>query len=490
MSMKQIADWALDTARHRAAQYADVRIVNDRSRSLATKNGKVGHAGSSESLGIGIRVLVNDSWGFASTDDLSRAAIDRTTAEAVQIAKASARVKEHPVRLAPEPPAKIDWASPCKVDPFTTSVEQNLELLTSIDRELMAVEGVTLAESGLTFGRHEQWFYNTEGSEIHQTRTVTGAGFTVYSFQGSEIQKRSYPNSFGGQHQNKGYELIEELKLLEHARPIAEQAVGLHKADQCPQGDMTLLLGSSQLGLQIHESIGHPIELDRVLGMEANFAGTSFLTLDKLRQLRYGSDIVNVVADATEQHGPGLGTFAYDDEGVEAQCTPIITNGLFTGYISSRETAHTIGENRSNGTMRAEGWNRIPLIRMTNISILPGEKPLTFEQLLADTDDGIYMETNRSWSIDDKRYNFQFGCEIGWEIKGGKLGRMFKNPSYSGITTEFWNSMDAICSRDQWLLWGTPNCGKGQPMQTMGTGHGAAPARFRNVKIGTAYKGK
>jgi TldD protein len=252
---------------------------------------------------------------------------------------------------------------------------------------------------------------------------------------------------------------------------------------------MNLVLDSSQLGLQIHESIGHPIELDRVLGYEANFAGTSFLTLEKLRTLRYGSDLVNVVADATEQHGPGLGTFAYDDEGVQAQCTPIISKGLFTGYISSRETAHTIGETRSNGTMRAEGWNRIPLVRMTNISILPGEKPLTFDQLIADTDDGIFMQTNRSWSIDDKRYNFQFGCEIGWEIKGGKLGRMFKNPSYSGITTEFWNSMDAICSRDQWTLWGTPNCGKGQPMQTMGTGHGASPARFRNVKIGTAYKG-
>ena len=172
-----------------------------------------------------------------------------------------------------------------------------------------------------------------------------------------------------------------------------------------------------------------------------------------------------------------------------AQCTPIITNGLFTGYLSSRETAPAIGENHSSGTMRAEGWNRIPLIRMTNISILPGSKPLTLDQLIASTDHGIFFQTNRSWSIDDKRYNFQFGTEIGWEIKGGKLGRTLKNPSYSGITTEFWNSMDAICSRDQWTLWGTPNCGKGQPMQTMGTGHGASPARFRNVKVGSAYRG-
>jgi TldD protein len=283
--------------------------------------------------------------------------------------------------------------------------------------------------------------------------------------------------------------LIAELKLMENARRIAEEAVALHKADKCPQGHSTIILDSSQLGLQIHESVGHPIELDRVLGMEANFAGTSFLTLEKLRTLKYGTELVNVVADATPEHGPGLGTFAYDDEGVQAQCVPIIQNGLFTGYLSSRDTAAMIGRDRSGGNMRAESWNRVPIVRMTNISILPGEKPLTLDQLIADTDDGVFMQTNRSWSIDDKRYNFQFGCEIGWEIKGGKIGRMLKNPSYSGITTEFWNSMDAICDRSQWTLWGTPNCGKGQPQQVMGTGHGASPARFRNVRIGSAFQG-
>jgi TldD protein len=279
------------------------------------------------------------------------------------------------------------------------------------------------------------------------------------------------------------------MKLVENARRVGEESVALHRAEQCPEGTHTIILDGSQLGLQIHESVGHPIELDRVLGMEANFAGTSFLTLEKLGHLRYGSDLVNVVADARQEHGPGLGTFAYDDEGVAAQSTPIITNGLFTGYLSSRETAHTIGAVRSGGTLRAEGWNRLPMIRMTNISILPGEKPLSLEQLIASTDDGIYMETNKSWSIDDKRYNFQFGCEIAWEIKKGKRTRVLKNPSYSGITTEFWNSMDAICSRDEWTLWGTPNCGKGQPQQVVGTGHGASPARFRKVRVGTAYQG-
>jgi TldD protein len=489
MSMKEIASWALNTATQRGATYCDVRLVDDRQRALMTKNGTVAHASDSETLGIGIRVIANGAWGFASTDNLSRESVEKTAAQAVSIAQASARVKETDLRLAPEKAAVADWTTPHRIDPFTTSLQQNLDLLMRVDAELRKVEGITLAEANVNFRRYEQWFYSSEGADIHQKRFVTGAGFDVYSFAGTEIQKRSYPNSFGGQYQNKGYELVEELDLVGNARRVAEQAVALHKADQCPQGRFNLVLDSSQLGLQIHESVGHPIELDRVLGMEANFAGTSFLTTDKLRNLRYGSDLVNVVADATEAHGPGLGTFAYDDEGVAAQCTPIITKGEFTGYLTSRETAHTIGENRSNGTMRAEGWNRIPIIRMTNISILPGEKPLTFDELINGTDDGIYMQTNRSWSIDDKRYNFQFGCEIAWEIKGGKLGRMLKNPSYSGITTEFWNSMDAICSRDQWTLWGTPNCGKAQPMQTMGTGHGASPARFRNVKIGTAFKG-
>jgi TldD protein len=487
--MKDVASWALNIASLRGATYADARIVDDRSRALSTKNGKVGGASVSESLGIGVRVLADGAWGFAASDDLGRVAVETAAGKAVEIARASARVKQQDVRMAPEKPAVAEWTSAFKIDPFTTSVEQNIDLLLKIDSELRSVAGVTLAETNMNLRREEQWFFSSEGANIHQTKYTTGAGYAAYAFAGSEIQKRSFPSSFGGQWQNKGYELIDELKLLENARRIGEETVALLKADKCPEGRLPVILESSQLGLQIHESVGHPIELDRVLGMEANFAGTSFLTLEKLRALRYGSDLVNIVADAREEHGPGLGTFAFDDEGVPAQCTPIISEGLFTGYLSSRETAHTIGLNRSGGTLRAEGWNRLPIIRMTNISILPGKAPLSLEQLIADTDHGIFMQTNRSWSIDDKRYNFQFGCEMGWEIKGGKKIRMIKNPSYSGITTEFWNSMDAICSRDEWTLWGTPNCGKGQPQQVMGTGHGASPARFHNIKVGSAYKG-
>jgi TldD protein len=487
--MKNAADLALDAATVRGVTYGDARLVSIRNRSLTSKNGRVGHASESESLGIGVRVIADGAWGFAASADLSRAAVEATAARAVEIAKASAGVKREDVRLAPESAAVAEWTTPIKVDPFTISVEQSLDLLLRVDAEMRAVAGVTLAETGMNFQREESWFLSSEGADIHQTKYSTGAGYTAYAFAGSEIQKRSYPNSFGGQWQNRGYEQIEEMKLLENARRVAEEAVALHHADQCPAGAYTVVLDGSQLGLQIHESIGHPIELDRVLGMEANFAGTSFLTLEKLGKLRYGSELVNVVADARPEHGPGLGTFAYDDEGVAAQSTPIITNGRFTGYLSSRETAHAIGAARSGGTLRAECWNRLPMIRMTNVSILPGERPLTLEQLIAATDDGIYMETNKSWSIDDKRYNFQFGCEIAWEIKHGKRVRMLKNPSYSGITTEFWSSMDAICSRDEWAIWGTPNCGKGQPQQVVGTGHGASPARFRNIRVGSAYRG-
>jgi TldD protein len=244
-------------------------------------------------------------------------------------------------------------------------------------------------------------------------------------------------------------------------------------------GVTTVILDGSQVALQIHESCGHPIELDRVLGTEAAFAGTSFLTTDKLDGFMYGSDLVNMTADATIPGG--LGTFGYDDEGVPAQSTPIVREGRFMGYLTSRETAAALGQ-RSNGAMRASGWNRIPLIRMTNVSLEPGT--WTLNDLIADTDDGVYMETNRSWSIDDKRLNFQFGTEIGREIKNGKLGDLIKNPTYTGITPRFWGSCDAIVNRDGWVVWGTPNCGKGQPEQVAHTGHGASAARFRNVQVG------
>ena len=483
--MEEIGGWALETAKGRGASYADVRVMDIRLRDISTKNGEVGTLSESESLGVGVRVIASGSWGFASTDRLTREGVQACAAEAVAIAKASALAKIENVALAPESAYVDVWQNPYLKDPFRIPVERQIDLLLAADKEMRRVKGVTVAEGSMAFRRIDQLFVSSIGSSIRQTKVQSGAGIVALSFSGNELQKRSYPNSFGGQHMLRGYELIEELDLVGNAQRVGEECVALHSAAQCPQGQSTIILDSSQLGLQIHESIGHPIELDRVLGMEANFAGMSFLTTDKLRKLKYGSDIVNVVADARLEHGPGLGTFAYDDEGVPAQCIPVISNGLFTGYLSSRETAPAIGEKRSGGTVRCESWNRLPMIRMTNISINPGT--WKYDDLIADTESAILMETNRSWSIDDRRYHFQFSTEIGWEIKGGKKGRMIKNPSYSGITTEFWNSCDAICSRDYWTLWGTPNCGKGQPQQTMGTGHGASPARFRNVKVGVAF---
>ncbi|HKV24271.1 MAG TPA: TldD/PmbA family protein [Candidatus Acidoferrum sp.] len=483
--MYDLAVAALDTAKLRGAAYADVRVMHLRQRDLTTKNGQVGTLAQSESIGLGIRALANGAWGFASTDRLTREGVAACAAEAVSIAKASALAKREDVLLASETSYIDSWQCPFRKDPFEIPLETQLALLLAADAEMRCVKGVTLTETGMQFRKIDSWFASSAGSRIHQRKMITGCGIAATSFQGDEIQKRSYPNSFGGQHTLEGYELVDSLQLLKHAPIIAEEAAALHSAAQCPEKSGTLILGSSQLGLQIHESVGHPIELDRVLGQEANFAGTSFLTLDQLNKLRYGSDIVNVVADARLDHGPGLGTFAYDDEGVPAQCTDIIKDGQFRGYLSSRETAHLVGLSRSSGAMRTESWNRLPIIRMTNISLKPGT--WKFDDLIADTDDAILMETNRSWSIDDRRYQFQFSTEIGWEIKGGKKTRMLKNPSYSGITTEFWNSCDAICSKDFWTLWGTPNCGKGQPMQTMGTGHGASPSRFRNVRIGAAF---
>ena len=493
--MIDVALQAIDAATGLGAAYADARLLNAREQGIVIRNGEVATLADTESIGLGIRVIVNDArgwgfWGFAATDELTRPAVEAAAREAVAIGRASALASDERMRLylAPRPPVTDEWRSPAAQDPFAVSLDRKISLLMAVDAAVRRVPGVSLSRGYLSFTRLHKIFVSSDGARITQWLTYSGAGFDATSFRDGEIQKRSYPNSFGGQYQLKGYELVDELALEAHAQRVGEEAVALHGAAQCPQRATTLILDSSQLGLQIHESIGHAIELDRMLGYEANYAGTSFLTLPMLNSFEYGSPIVNVVADATIAHGPGLGTFAYDDEGVPAQSVPIITRGRLTGLLTSRETAAAVGASRSGGSMRADGWNRIPLIRMTNVSLLPDAKgPATLDALIADTDDGVYMETNRSWSIDDKRLHFQFGTEIGWEIKKGKRGRMLKNPSYGGITPPFWRSCDAICGPAAWTLWGTPNCGKGQPPQTIGTGHGASPARFRNVDVGVAY---
>jgi TldD protein len=359
------------------------------------------------------------------------------------------------------------------------AIETKLDLLLNADEIIRRNRKVKISEAFMGSYKTDKTFASTEGSYIEQGVIECGAGISATAIEKSEVQIRSYPNSFRGNFATQGYEWIERLALAEHAEKVADEASQLIVAKPCPSKTTTLVLDNSQLALQIHESIGHPIELDRILGTEASYAGTSFIKPEMVGHFRYGSDLVNIFADAT--HPGGLGTFGYDDEGIRAQRVPIISNGILVNLLTSRETAEFLGK-ETNGTMRADGWNRIPLIRMTNINLEPGE--WTLDQLIEDTEEGLFLTTNRSWSIDDKRINFQFGTEIGWEIKNGKLGDMVKNPTYTGITPKFWASCDAIANRDYWQMWGTPNCGKGEPGQVAHVGHGAAPARFTNVQVG------
>ena len=477
--MKDLADRALDLASARGAGYADIRIGHRDSRSVVVKNGKVEALSNMESRGFGVRVLVNGAWGFASSSILAGEEIDRVTALAVDVARASSTVKRHDVDIGPPVKIRASYRTPMRIDPFSVPVDKIIETLLAADAAMRGVKGITVSEAGAEMLRDTVTFASTEGSYIEQVLTDMGGGIEATAAGRDDVQKRSYPNSFG-RHQGKaGYEFFEDMDLPGNAERIALEAVQLLDAPQCPSGVTTIILDATQLALQLHESCGHPTELDRVFGTEAAYAGTSFLTTDRLGNFRYGSEIVNVVADATAPSG--LGTFGYDDEGVPAQRTPIISSGVFVGYLTSRETASQIGQT-SNGCARADGWNRIPLVRMTNLNLEPGDWEL--DDLIADTDEGIFMQTNKSWSIDDKRLNFQFGTEIAWEIKKGRLGRILKNATYAGITPEFWRSCDAICSRKHWNIWGTPNCGKGQPVQIARVGHGTAPARFRDVQVG------
>ncbi len=477
--MKELTDRALSLAEAKGATYADIRIVRRTSQTIAVKNGAVASLENYTTAGFGVRVVVDGAWGFAASARLEPSEVDRVTASAVKIARASALFKLEPVNLG-EPVTNVGvYRTPIQIDPFTVPLDKKLELLLDADAAMRKVKGIMVTEAGAAFIREEKTFANSEGAYVEQEIVETGGGLEALAVGDNEVQKRSYPNSFGRHQGTAGYELLESMDLVGNAPRVAEEAVTLLSAPLCPSGVTTLILGATQLALQVHESCGHPIELDRVMGTEAAYAGTSFLTLDKLGTFRYGSPIVNIVADATI--AGGLGTFGYDDEGVEAQRVPIVRRGTFVGYLTSRETAAQLGQ-RSNGAMRSDGWYHIPLIRMTNINLEPGE--WEFDDLVADTDDGIYMEMDKSWSIDDKRLNFQFGTEVAYQIKKGKMGTLYRNATYTGITPQFWAGCDAICSENHWNVWGTPNCGKGQPSQVAHVGHGAAPARFRNVQVG------
>ena len=477
--MKELAETALNAAQLKGAAYADVRISHHVQQNLTVKNGGLTSVSDDASEGFGVRVIVDGAWGFAGSSRLERSEIEVVVERAIRIAKASARVRAARVELGAPVTSKGRYRTPIDRDPFSVPLGEKVDLLLRADAAMGATSGVTIREGSMEFIRETKIFASTEGAFTEQELFESGAGIEATATSPDDVQNRSYPNSFGRHQGAGGYEYIAALELDRHAGRIGEEAVALLTAPQCPSGVKTLILDASQTALQIHESCGHPTELDRVFGMEAAYAGTSFMTPEKLNELRYGSPVVTITADALTP--TGLGTFGWDDEGVPAQRTFLIDKGLFTGYLTSRETASVLGQ-QSNGTMRADGWNRIPLIRMTNVNLQPGESSL--EQMVAETRDGIYMETNRSWSIDDKRLNFQFGTQLAYEIRDGKRGQLLKNATYAGITPEFWNSCDAVAGPSEWKVWGLANCGKGQPPQVAHVAHGAAPARFQQVRVG------
>jgi TldD protein len=476
--VRDLCATAVDAATGAGAEYADARVVLKRNQLIATKNGRVERLIDAETEGIGVRVLVDGAWGFACDRRLTDVGATDAALRACSFARAAAGF--HSRRLAPVEPHTGTHRSPVRHDPFEVSLSEKAEHCLRADAALAAPD-VLVRQAMVRAQREHKLLLTSEGTEVEQVLTECGAGLDCSAARDGVFQTRSYPSAHVGSSRQSGWEYVQELDLVGEAPRVAEQAAALVRAEQCPSGVTTVVLDADQVAQQVHESVGHPTELDRVYGTEASYGGTSFLKPGDLGSLRYGSEKMNVTADPTTSGG--LGTFAFDDEGVPALRMPIVETGRLTAFLTSRETAARIGVGKG-GSMRADNWSRMPLVRMTNLHLEPGEG--TLEDLLSDVVDGIYMETNRSWSIDDKRLNFQFGTQIAWEIKNGRLGRMLRDATYTGITPVFWGGLDAVAGPESWRLLGMTNCGKGQPGQSAHVSHGAAPARFRNVQVGVS----
>jgi TldD protein len=461
--------------------YAEARHVATDEEQLLVRNGRVESIDSSAADGVGVRVSAGGGWGFAATREVTRAGVEHALVRALAIAESQPAAPAGP--LAAVSPARGHWSCAHERDPFEVSLEDKLELLYAAERALHGDPRIVHADATCASRRVRSAFASTDGAACTQERVECGAAITVVAVQDGELQVRSYPGAHGGSAACAGWEHVLGFDLVGNAPRVAAEAIELLSAPECPAGRRTVILGGEQLALQIHESIGHALELDRMLLMEAAYAGTSWVLPQDIGTLRYGSEQLNITADATLPGG--LGTFGWDDEGVAAACTPLIEAGVLRAALSDRGSAAQIGLDRSGGCARADGFARQPIVRMTNVSIEPGDAG-TLEDLVAATDDGLYLETNRSWSIDDRRLHFQFATEIAREIRGGTLGRLLRNPSYAGVTPQFWSGLDAVCSAPDWRLWGVGNCGKGEPGQVMRVSHGTAAARFRDVQVGVA----
>jgi TldD protein len=470
--MDETCRTALDDAVAAGAAYADARAVSRRSQSVSTKNREVDSVSDSESEGVGVRVLVGGAWGFACDPRLSSEGARDAARRAIAFARASAGNAERPVELAPVEAAEGEYRTPLERDPIDVPLEEKIDLCLRAEDGL-ARKGIEISGAAVRARRERRAFASSEGADVVQEFVECGGGIDALAVDDGRVQTRSYPSSHGGSSAQGGWEYVESLELEREAPRVADEALALLRADACPAGVTTIVLDAEQMQLQMHESVGHPTELDRIYGTEAAYAGTSWVGAADLGTLRYGSELMNVTADATTPGG--LGTFGWDDEGVAATREPVVEAGVLVGFLSSRETG-------GGGSMRADGWSRMPLVRMTNLHLEPGEG--TLEELIADAGDGLFLSTNKSWSIDDRRLNFQFGTEIAWEIKNGKLRRMLRDATYTGATPAFWASLDGVAGPAEWRMHGLTNCGKGQPGQNAHVSHGAAPARFRNVQVG------
>jgi len=497
---KELADVALETARRLGASYADIRIIRSRRETVAIGPGGGGGFGAffapeeegrdrrparvtrSESMGFGVRVLYNGTWGFSASPLITPDEIRRIAAEAVAIARANAAINTTRVRLAPVKAYRDTWQTPIAKNPFDVSLDEKIGHLVKVEELGRKVRGVARVAASLAFVHEHKRFASTEGSYIEQHiyQTLPNLAITAMRRDAGPRPEIATRNAFIPP-QSIGYEYVEQLKWAEITEQIAQEAVEMLSAKEVQPGRYTLLIAPSNLYLTIHETIGHSTELDRVLGYEANFAGTSFLTLDKLGKYRVGSKIVNFVADRTTPGG--LATVGYDDDGVPAQRWHLIREGVLVGYQTTRELAHVVRENFSRGCSYADSWSSMPIPRMPNVWLEPGRERLSPEDLIADTKEGILIEGRGSYSIDQQRLNFQFGGNAFWEIKNGKKVGMLRNVVYQSYTPEFWNSCDAICSQEYWVNQGTPGDGKGEPQQTNSVSHGCAMARFRNITV-------
>jgi TldD protein len=475
-----LADLALDEVRRQRAvriEYADVRAVHDETESVDVRDDGVEAIERESSRGVGVRVLVDGAWGFAGVGAPNAADVRAAVARAVDVARASGHVRGERgrVRLDASVVASGGYTTPHERDPLDVPLAEKVDHLLEAAAAAREVPGLSFVEVVTDAFRRRMSFRSTAGSRVEQTVLQVGGGLHAWAVGGGEAQVRCYPNSYRGQFVTGGWESVLAFDLPGHALDTARDAVALLDAPDLPYvDDATIVLDSSQLALQVHESVGHPLELDRVLGMERAYAGTSFVDVDDRGSLQYAAPLVSITADATTQGG--LGTFGYDDEGVPAGETDLVRDGRLVGFLTNRETAAHLGE-RSGGTARADSWGTIPLIRMNNVSLEPREGDL--ESIVADTADGFLLVTNRSWSIDDRRHDFAFGCEVGYEIKHGRRGRMYRNSGYAGRTLDFWRSCDALGGRSDWTVWGVPNCAKGEPAQNARVGHGAPAGRFR-----------